>query len=232
MERIDEVLRLQPGVLQDTDGGLSVRGSRETQNATYIDGVPAQAGYRGDRFRGASGTSITIGTNAFEEASVTTGSASAQFGNATGGIISIITKTGGTRYQGAFSAETDTPFGVNHAAGITRLEAGLSGPLAGRLTSAINGTLEGQIAATPAPRPDLTQHAALATALTSGGVAQGSFAGRLDEARIWNLARTQAEVRTTINSQLASPQGGLIGRWGLNEIAGTTVIATVAVAVV
>jgi len=144
VDRIDELLQLQPGVLEDTDGGLSVRGSRETQNATYIDGIPVIAGYRGDRWAGAPGTSITIGTNAFEEASVTTGSSSAEFGNATGGIISIITRTGGTHYRGAFSFETNEPFGVNHGAGINRLEAGLSGPLAGRLTIAINGSLDGR----------------------------------------------------------------------------------------
>src|SRR5690349_2229517 len=47
IDRIDEVLRLQPGVTADNSGNLSIRGSRETQNATYIDGVPVVAGYRG-----------------------------------------------------------------------------------------------------------------------------------------------------------------------------------------
>jgi hypothetical protein len=144
VDRIDEVLQLQPGVLQGTGGGLSIRGGRETQNATYVDGVPVQAGYRGDRWVGAPGTSITIGTNALEEASVTTGSSSAEFGNATAGIISIITKTGYSDYRGSFALETDEPFGVNQGPGVSRLEAGVSGPLAGRLTFALNGTLQGQ----------------------------------------------------------------------------------------
>ena len=51
---------------------------------------------------------ISIGTNAFEEASVTTGSSSAEFGNAKSGIISIVTKTGGSNYQGSFSLESDS----------------------------------------------------------------------------------------------------------------------------
>ncbi|HEX6106218.1 MAG TPA: carboxypeptidase regulatory-like domain-containing protein, partial [Gemmatimonadales bacterium] len=83
VDNLNQVLQLQPGVLQDTDGGLSIRGGRETQNATYVDGVPVQAGYRGDTFVGSLGSSISIATNSFEEASVTTGSTSAEFGNAT-----------------------------------------------------------------------------------------------------------------------------------------------------
>jgi outer membrane receptor for ferrienterochelin and colicin len=144
VDNINQVLVLQPGVLQDTDGGLSIRGSRETQNAQYVDGVPTQAGYRGDTFVGSGGTQISIATNAFEEASVTTGSPSAEFGNATGGIVSIVTRTGGPEYAGSFSYETDEPMGVNHSLGFNRFEAGFSGPLAGRLTFALNGSVTGQ----------------------------------------------------------------------------------------
>lgn len=144
VDNLNQVLALQPGVIEDTDGGLSIRGGRENENATYIDGVPVQAGYRGDAFVGSAGTEITLGTNAFEEASVTSGSSSAEFGNAKSGIISIVTKTGGSQYQGSVGFETDEPFGVNHGVGLNRIEAGFSGPLAGRLTFAINGTVEGR----------------------------------------------------------------------------------------
>ena len=144
VDNLNQVLQLQPGVIEDTDGGLSIRGGRESENATYIDGVPIQAGYRGDAFVGSLGTEITIGTNAFEEASVTTGSSSAEFGNAKSGIISVSTKTGGSQYQGSLGFESDEPFGVNSSVGLNRIQAGLSGPLAGRLTFALNGTMEGR----------------------------------------------------------------------------------------
>jgi hypothetical protein len=159
VDRMDDILALQPGVLpvsrsalsgggRESDRGLSIRGGRETQNVTYIDGVPVQAGYKGDRLAGrrdlgSTGASLIIGTNAVEEASVTTGSSSAEFGNATGGIISIVTRTGTDRYQGSFGFETDEVFGVNHGPGVNRFQGGLSGPLAGRVTFAINGVLEG-----------------------------------------------------------------------------------------
>jgi outer membrane receptor for ferrienterochelin and colicin len=144
VDRLTQVLQLQPGVTADNNGALSIRGGRNNEAATYVDGVPTQAGYRGDRFAGSAGTTLTIGTNSFEEASVTTGSSSAEFGNAKSGIVNIVTKTGGNEYHGSFSAQSDEPFGVNHSTGFNRLEASFGGPLAGRLTFAISGTLEGQ----------------------------------------------------------------------------------------
>ncbi len=53
---------------------------------------------------------------------------------------------------------------------------------------------------------------------------EGRFSGIMDEARIWNVARTQSEIISTINSELASGTG-LIGRWGMNEGPGSTTIA-------
>jgi hypothetical protein len=145
VDRINDVLKLQPGVTADNNGNLSIRGGRNNEAATYVDGVPVQAGYRGDRFVGSAGSAMSISTNAFEEASVTTGSSSAEFGNAKSGIISIVTKTGSaTEYNGSFSVQSDEPFGVNHSTGFNRLEGSIGGPLAGRLTFALSGALEGQ----------------------------------------------------------------------------------------
>jgi hypothetical protein len=144
VDRINDVLALQPGVTVDNTGNLSIRGGRNNEAATYVDGVPIQAGYRGDAFVGSLGSSLTIATSGFEEASVTTGSSSAEFGNAKSGIVSIVTKTGGSEYQGSLGYETDEPFGVNHGIGFNRIEGGFSGPLASRLTFALNGVLEGR----------------------------------------------------------------------------------------
>jgi carboxypeptidase family protein len=44
IDRIEQVLRLQPGVTADNNGNLSVRGGRLNEAATYVDGVPVQAG--------------------------------------------------------------------------------------------------------------------------------------------------------------------------------------------
>ena len=53
---------------------------------------------------------------------------------------------------------------------------------------------------------------------------QGRFLdGQLDEFRIWNVARTQSEIQGSMASEITAPAAGLVGRWGCNEDAGTTV---------
>ena len=77
------------------------------------------------------------------------------------------------------------------------------------------------------PRFDSIQHAALGTALNStGGVGsqpQGFFNGVLDEARIWNYARSAAQIDRGRSIEISVPTPGLLGRWGLNEGIGTSV---------
>ena len=86
----------------------------------------------------------------------------------------------------------------------------------------LDGVLD-QTLAVGAFTPEATsiQHAALGTAMTSGGVAAGFFQGVVDEARVWNVVRTAAQISANKNSELTSGTG-LIGRWGLNETSGTT----------
>lgn len=91
----------------------------------------------------------------------------------------------------------------------------------------LNGNLESTVANTCLPRYDSIQHAGLGTYLTSDGTASGYFQGVLDEVRIWNVARTQLEIQSTINSQLTSGTG-LIGRWGMNENQGTVINDSIA----
>ncbi|NOT35086.1 MAG: hypothetical protein HOP12_13125 [Candidatus Eisenbacteria bacterium] len=92
----------------------------------------------------------------------------------------------------------------------------------------LNGNLESTVAvgAGRLPRFDSIQHAGLGSAMTSTGLAAGFFAGTLDEARIWNVARTQPDIQSTITSELPSG-AGLIGRWGLNDGSGTTALNSI-----
>ncbi|MEP6472395.1 MAG: TonB-dependent receptor plug domain-containing protein, partial [Gemmatimonadota bacterium] len=86
--RLQDILSLQPGVIQSTTGGnmtgLQIRGGRGDESATYIDGVPASPGFRGTTSlsRGGGGTtfsSVAVAPNGFEDASVTTGAYGAEF---------------------------------------------------------------------------------------------------------------------------------------------------------
>ena len=147
VDRLNSVLILQPGVVAANSSGsqLSIRGGRTEEAVTYIDGVPVSPGYRGDSRRGSAGTQISLGKNSMEEASVTTGSSSAEFGNAQSGVISIATRTGGAdRYSGTLNFETDEPFGTGTSIGFNRVLGSVGGPIARNLTFFVSGALEGQ----------------------------------------------------------------------------------------
>jgi hypothetical protein len=80
VDRINNVLALQPGVVASTNGNtLSIRGGRPDENATYIDGVPVSSGVRGNYSVSAASTvriaatEATVGPGGFEEASVLLG---------------------------------------------------------------------------------------------------------------------------------------------------------------
>ena len=146
VDRLNSVLILQPGVVAATPNGntLSIRGGRTQEAVTYIDGVPVTAGYRGDSRVGSAGTEIALSPTALEEASVTTGSSSAEFGNAQSGVISVQTKTGGSTYTGTVNYETDEPFGANHSLGLNRVTGSFGGPITRNFTFFLSGALQGQ----------------------------------------------------------------------------------------
>ncbi len=145
VDRLNSVLALQPGVVASpTANTISIRGGRTDEAVTYVDGVPISAGYRGNSNLGSAGTEIGLGTNALEEASVTTGSSSAEFGNAQSGIISAQIRSGSSKYQGSFGYESDEPFGTTASLGFNRVQAGFSGPIARNFTFFLSGALEGQ----------------------------------------------------------------------------------------
>jgi outer membrane receptor for ferrienterochelin and colicin len=144
-DRLSSVLALQPGVVASPTGNtLSIRGGRTEEAVTYVDGVPVSPGYRGDARVSSNGTAISVGPEALEEASVTTGSSSAEFGNAQSGVVAINTRTGGSTYTGAFSYESDEPFGKGTSLGFNRMVGSFGGPIYKNFTFFLSGTLEGQ----------------------------------------------------------------------------------------
>jgi outer membrane receptor for ferrienterochelin and colicin len=148
VDNLNAMFALQPGVMSNSSGSrISVRGGRQDENVTYIDGVPVTPGNRGALRDGTSSgrgvQQIEVGTNQFEDASITTGAASAEFGNAQGGVIAITTRSGGQRFSGNVGFETDEFSGGKMSAGFNRLQASLGGPLAGDLTFFVGGTLSG-----------------------------------------------------------------------------------------
>ena len=116
--------------------------------------------------------------------------------------------------------------GLNHpVAGTTRVASNLWYHAAATYDGTtwrlyLNGVLEAQLAVGRPPRSDSIQHGSFASALNSAGAPGGFFKGVLDEVRIWDYARTGAQIASTKDVEVFSASG-LLGRWGLNEGAGT-----------
>lgn len=115
--------------------------------------------------------------------------------------------------------------GLNHPlAGLTPIASGVWTHAAvtydgSMLRLFLNGRLDAELSVGQPPRADSIQHAALATAIDSTGAAAGFFKGSLDEVRIWNYARSAADLAASKDAEITSA-AGLIGRWGMNEGSG------------
>ena len=124
----------------ESSGGLSVRGSREDASYYFIDGI---------KVRG----SANLPKSALEEVTVITGGLPANYGDATGGIISVTTRGPSAKYFGSFEA-VSSGFYINGADpngydgmvigldkfGYNLFEGMLSGPLLMKKDSAGNKT--------------------------------------------------------------------------------------------
>ncbi len=52
------------------------------------------------------------------------------------------------------------------------------------------------------------------------------FQGLIDDVRVWDIARTQADIQSTMNQTLIGNEAGLAGNWNFDELAGTTAFDT------
>jgi hypothetical protein len=55
-----------------------------------------------------------------------------------------------------------------------------------------------------------------------GGYPPAYFNGQFDELRVWNVARTAAELTATMHQPLTGTEAGLTGYWKFDETSGTT----------
>ena len=128
---VQSVLTNYPGVVIGRDDNLHVRGGRSGQIAYYFDGFSVQ-----DPFVANSG--IKIMPNALEELTLTSGGYTAEYGEALSGVVSAVTRDGGTEYQGSLKMYEGytSPYNVYRgdwdkikAIGNKSISAQLSGPI-------------------------------------------------------------------------------------------------------
>ena len=142
IDDVRNVVTLQAGVIESgAGGGVSIRGGRPGEANVYIDGTPV-------RSQNAGSQAITVGTNAVEEASVTTGAIGVEFGDAQAGIIAYTTRSGGQKLEGSASYQSDEPFGNSVSTGFNRFEANVGGPIPGvaGLRFFVSGVVQGRLA--------------------------------------------------------------------------------------
>ncbi|WP_345232606.1 FG-GAP-like repeat-containing protein, partial [Hymenobacter saemangeumensis] len=83
---------------------------------------------------------------------------------------------------------------------------------AGVLTVYVNGSAIGSIAGVT---PQSMSSGSLYMGLSPGS--GGIYNGELDELRVWNVARTPAQILASMNSGLAGNEAGLVGYWNMNR---------------
>lgn len=150
VDRVRSAILLLPGVDAAADGGISLRGGRSSDLATYLDGVRVSPGYRKSGFLFQSTTVpspgqslLETGTNSIAGLEVLTGPLRSSSGGGQAGIVRLTTLVPGNRFEARGSYETDRPFGSRHGPGLDRLQGIAGGRLLERLRVAASATLEG-----------------------------------------------------------------------------------------
>jgi len=99
VDQINEVLALQAGITVDNSGALHFRGGRTNEISYQVNGLSINNPY-------GNAQGVGLAVNAIEEVSVSTGTFSAEYGNALSGVINFVTKDGGNKYNGSLRAWT------------------------------------------------------------------------------------------------------------------------------
>ena len=91
---ISDVIRLQAGVITDNDGAIHIRGGRANEIAYTVNGISIN-----NPFDNSQG--VGIATNAVQEVSLSSGTFSAEYGNALSGVVNFVTKEGSDKLSGS-----------------------------------------------------------------------------------------------------------------------------------
>jgi len=127
-----EVIKLQAGVVVGNEGEIHIRGGRSNEIAYTVNGVPINNPFNNLQ-------SVGIATNAVEEVSVSSGTFSAEYGNALSGVINYVTREATEKYTGSIrayagdlvSTHKDVFFNIEKVdpLNVARIEGTLGGPI-------------------------------------------------------------------------------------------------------
>jgi outer membrane receptor protein involved in Fe transport len=141
---LEEALALSAGSV-----GSSYRGGRIGQESFILDGL----GVKNQLDASSGGLGLQIPPDLLSEASLVTNGFSARFGQALSGLVNVVTREPGERWEGRLAYEGDRPFGGSLDRGLDRLVVRAGGPLAGRLGLVTALDVSGRLDADPVSAP-------------------------------------------------------------------------------
>ncbi len=99
VENIGSVINMQAGVVNG-----HFRGGRNTEVTYMIDGVQVDESF------GGGSAAVDIQPEAVQDLEVITGTFNAEYGRAMSGVVNVVTRDGGPKYEGSISAASATYF--------------------------------------------------------------------------------------------------------------------------
>src|SRR5437899_2109422 len=129
--------------------GESYRGGRLGQQAFVLDGL----GVKNQLDASTGPLGVRIPPDILTEASLVTNGFSARYGQALSGLINVVTRDGGERWQGRAAYETDRPLWGAADMGLDRVVLSGDGPLLGGIRVAGALDAEARLDADPVTAP-------------------------------------------------------------------------------
>ncbi|MBN1542867.1 TonB-dependent receptor [candidate division KSB1 bacterium] len=114
VEGLRNILELSPGINKNPDGTISVRGGGAYEVNYSVNGIKSLNTNTGVPAYGTGGKSETswkydINPLAVAQLEVISGGFNAEYGNAQSGVVKVVTREGGPRFNGAFIVEYRPP---------------------------------------------------------------------------------------------------------------------------
>ena len=92
VDQISDIIKLQSGVTVGDDGNIHMRGGFDNETAYSLNGVSLNDPYNNKK-------SVGLATNAVQEVSISSGTFSAEYGNALSGLVNYVTREGGNKFS-------------------------------------------------------------------------------------------------------------------------------------
>ena len=141
---LEEALALSAGSV-----GQSYRGGRLGEESFILDGL----GVKNQLDAANGGLGLRIPPDVLSEASLVTNAFSARYGQALSGLVNVVTKEPGDRWEGRLGYETDRPLGGTSDLGLDRLVVQGNGPVIGRVGVVAAIDVTGRLDADPVNAP-------------------------------------------------------------------------------